>query len=260
MEARLPLSLKVTARTSAFILDAALALEPLGLLTALRLAPFAPVWLPRSFWGLLDNDSFYRAHPDRLGGMGHDDAARAAMAAQLPGWHRAWSYGRLSASLYWVGDAHYESRLPEGIGGELLPRFERCAAALDAAWSRRQLGSDGPLAECARDSLALAAAMQPDPVTILTPGGGDAPPLLCDLFEQAGLDASVIALPGRAAAPPGALLPLAAHRRRYAAVHVIAPAALAFAEAIDETEEDVFDADPAPWAGAALLWQRVEAR
>lgn len=160
-----PVLPRVDAPTLNVIIDAHLALAPLGLLRTMRLARTTRVWLPRSLWSLLDNDALYRRHPERLSRRPHGALAR--MAEQMPMWRQAWHHGRLAANVHWIGDARYEGSAPERGDPGLFQRFEAYRAGLDCAGG---LVGDDPLGDCARDAAALAAALQPDPLLILAAG------------------------------------------------------------------------------------------
>lgn len=138
-----PVLPRVDAPTLNVIIDAHLALAPLGLLRTMRLARTTRVWLPRSLWSLLDNDALYRRHPERLSRRPHRALAR--MADQMPMWRQAWHYGRLAADVHWIGDARYEGSAPERGDPGLFQRFEACRAGLDCAGG--PVGDD-PLGDC----------------------------------------------------------------------------------------------------------------
>ena len=169
----LPVSVRVDERALSVLIDAAFAFSPLGLLTTMRLARVAHVWLPRSLRAILDKDAFYRRRPDQLGAFwlpsGERHELLERMAGALSHWQQAWSYGRLSAQVHWIGDARYESVRPNRGDGAMLPRFEACCAALEARFADRQAAGVSVLDDCARDSLSLACALQPEPV-VRSPG------------------------------------------------------------------------------------------
>ncbi|HEX8224385.1 MAG TPA: hypothetical protein VF605_11275 [Allosphingosinicella sp.] len=268
MGPQLPVSVRFGAGPPAVIVDASLALSPAGLLAALALARTAQVWLPRGLYTLLDNDAHYRGRPEAIGGLWLDAQGRLAlveaMAAELDPWRRAWQNGRLSSRVHWVGDAQYESVLPNRSDNGLLPRFETICAAFDR---RRRDSAAAPLEECARDVCALAAALQPEPAYILTLGAADGgPPPLFAFLAASGIP--VHERPwtaqdhiGFALAP--ALAPLAASGTAAAIVQVVAPVAVAIGEGwgdsdweeMDEAEESGAGGPDDPWRGASALWR-----
>jgi hypothetical protein len=271
MSPQLPLSVKVSGRACSVIVDAAFALSPMGLLTTMRLAQTAQAWLPRGLWTLLDNDALYRASPHRMGGdwlpSGHRERLLEAMACELAPWRRAWHYGRLSAQVYWIGDAQYESFLPDRADAMLLPRFEACCAALDARREEHQADPLAALDDCARDAVALAGALQPEFALILTLGGldGGEPPLSAFL-AHAGFDirpsygdlGALLKDLGLAEA----LIPITAGSCPVAVFHILAPGVLAMPEprpdgdwTLEETDEQGEPLRSLAWRSACALWQ-----
>jgi hypothetical protein len=261
MAGMFPLSVKISQRAPVCILDARLALAPGGLLLALKLARATELWLTREFWSLIDSVFvFARAHPP------------AAMR-ELWLWHTAWLAGRLQGAFHWIGDARRESVLPEGADPDLLAQFEQLDAALLESMTAHNGSLQGLLSDCARQSIALAAALGPQAPIILTLAGdhaGHEPPLLADATslglkavrevtdheEIALLSDGFCQLPGRAVLTQARLAgpPLLA-------VHLIAHNAVALAPAQDgiDLAEDELDAAPAcsPWQDALLYWHRL---
>jgi hypothetical protein len=253
------------------VIDAPLALSPMGLLVTVVLSQSARVWLPRGFYTLLDNDEYYRHRPDQMGGSWFGPETREAhlkeLALELEPWRRAWQNGRLSSRVHWIGDAQYESALPEREETALLPRFEGCCAALESRLGD-QLVTAAPLDECARDVIALSAALQPDSAYILTMAGtATGRPPLCDYLDR-------LEFPVRrhAGAIPGwtspafwpALAPLAASGRSAAIVQIVAPVILALPDGWTETDwalEDPASHDDEtpddPWRNACALWHEL---
>ena len=268
-----PVSVRIGGAPQAFVIDAGFALSPMGLLVTMALASRAAVWLPRGLLNLLDNDRAYRQSPDLMGGEWLPPATRPArlaiMAAELPAWQRAWHYGKLSARVHWIGDAQYESALADRENAALLPRFERCAAALEARLSEDGETATAPLDDCARDAVALAAALQPDPVWLVTLAGyADAEPPLCSLLVRAGFGVrqshSALASSGHPALE-AALVPLEASGDPAALLQIVAPGALTLADDWD-TSDWVGDADcdveagQNVWRNACALWQPLAVR
>src|SRR5262245_32755571 len=128
----------------ACILDARLALAPGGLLLAVRLARVMQVWLTREFWSLIDSAFVLPLN-------GPKDTLH-----ELHLWHSAWVAGNLQGAFHWVGDARRESALPENTDNDLLARFEYLDEALLQATEAHGKCFLGRLAECGRQSLALA--------------------------------------------------------------------------------------------------------
>lgn len=269
MEPHLPVSVRFGARPPGIVIDATFALSPMGLLVAMVLSRSAHVWLPRGLYTLLDNDTHYRLQPEQMGGSWLSEETRSALlndlAKELEPWRRAWQNGRLSSRVHWIGDAQYESALPDREESGLLPRFESCCAALDARLGDL-VGLAGPLDECARDVVALSAALQPDSTYILTiaPSQNGVPPL-CDYLDRFGFP--IRRQPTRlsdwtGAAFGPALAPIAASGRDAAIVQIVAPVILAMPDGWDESDwalEDPADSDETalddPWRNACALWR-----
>jgi hypothetical protein len=275
MGAPLPLSVKVERRCIDIVIEPTFALSPLGLVTTMRLARTEHVWLPRSLRGILDHNARFLEAPGELAldWLPEEGRASAAwsMAEQLALWHRAWTYGRLAAQIHWIGDAQYESLLPDRADALLLTRFEACADALDRRCIRTRQPIASRLQHCSRDALALAAALQPDPVSILTQGSADgARPPLCAWLETIGIPARPVpvALASARLRDLGlaeALLPAAIAGQPVALVHVVAPGVLTMPETwsdgdwLDEYDEAGEDLRARIWSDAFALWQTVEA-
>jgi len=271
---QLPISVKVAQRSVSVVIDASFAFSRLGLLTTMRLARIAHVWLPRALRGILDNDALYRSRPGQLGAHWLPPASREEvlerMAAALTPWQQAWTYGRLSTQVHWIGDARYESVMPDRGDGSMLPRFEACCAALDSRLSLRQTPGNSALDDCARDSLALACALQPEPVVILAacPRPGDEP-AICGYLSSADIEARRLSHP--AATPllrdlglADALMPVIATEQSVALLHLVAPGALSLPDAwsddewsLDELPDEGEGLRPYVWDGAVVLWQPV---
>lgn len=273
MTSQAPLSVEVTRRTSHVVVDALLALSPWGLLATMRLAQAAHVWLPQGLRDLLDGSALYRKAPGRLGLGWLPSETRAPllarMAEALTPWHRAWSYGRLPAQVHWVGDAQHECLLADRGDLSLLPRLIAFGAALDSGTS--PCAYDDPLDRCGRDAVALAAALQPEPVAIVTLGAGapGSPPPACAWLAGAGIPSRPIAAgPGSALVGDlgiaEALRPLVAGGLSLAVLHLLAPEALAAPDGWGDGDWDSCapEDDPAhraAWTNALVLWHALEA-
>lgn len=273
MAAPYPVSVRLGASPPAFIVDAGFALSPMGLLVTMALARTAAVWLPRGLLSLLDNDHLYRRSPELMGGEWLSADTRPsilrAMAEELPAWQRAWHYGKLAARVHWIGDMRHESALADRDEASLLPRFEHCAAALDARFALRQGHDLAPLEECARDAVALTAALQPDPVLLLShsDGRGDTPPL-CAMLEDLGFTirrrSGCGGQSALAFAEP-AIVALEASEGHAALVQLAAPAVLTLPESWDDPDwhgddHNGPDTDTGNdvWRNACALWQPLE--
>ena len=260
MAAPLPVALRIGERPLTVAVDAAFALSPYGLLSVMALAGTAQVYVPRSLLGVLDNHEAYRRDPAMLAGPAWGFGAQELerLAAELEVWRRAWHFGRLAARVHWIGDLGFESMPADREDSGLPARFEWCAAAFDQEFGD-VFDFSTPIDACARDALALAAAVQPDPVLVITSAGRDGPPLLCRLLagrsivgkEREGPIGGAI---GSALAPVASALKAA----DAALVEVLAPGALALPDGWNCEQDWAWDDEAILawdlWAGARAIW------
>jgi len=261
-----PVSVRIGGQPHAIVVDAGFALSPVGLLVTLALARNSAVWLPRGLLNLLDNDRLYCREPAQMGSdlipSDNREQLLAAMANELPAWQRAWHYGRLSARVHWIGDAHYERVRADREDGGLLPRFEHCAATLDTRLRAVGKPPIAPLDECARDAVALAAALQPDPVYLLTLSDNEGLPPLCSLLGQLGFGVRRSAA-GTHAVLEAARIALEASGNQAALVQIVAPAVVSLPDNWDEGDwtdsHDDTEVGDDVWRNACTLWQPLAA-
>lgn len=267
MTALLDLRLQAAGRLSAYVIDARLALAPGGLVFAIELARFAPVWLTQKLWELIDSAYFYRTYPEQLVVDEADDGARNGVVDALWQWHAAWLSGTLNGAFFWIGDERRESALPAHASVELSARYSRLRTAFDA-------GDDtaNPFAACGKAAFALAAALTGDAPTILTlaraKGGGA--PLICGEFaghQRHGLKITRSKARWLDELFPGRLRLLIAQlaelNTRIAAVHMFAPSAIALPPGAASEESGVPDVptdircERSPWDDAHVFWHEL---
>ena len=271
MQPNLPVSVRFGARPPGVVIDATFALSPMGLLVTMVLSRIANVWLPQALRDLLDNDTVYRADSSLLGGdflpEHQRDAIRSALALELRPWNEAWLNGRLSSRVHWIGDAQPESALPDREEITLRSRCDECGRTLNAI-----LGilpddpSPPPLELCARDAIALAAALQPDNTYIIC--GADretGEPLLGGFLGllRFQVQRQPAAFAGSAASIFAPAMPaILASNKRATVVQVIAPAVVAMRDYTDPMDwcfEELPAPEPGslddPWRNACALWQ-----
>ena len=189
------LSLQLSAKRPACVLDPDLALTFYGPTLARSLGEVMEVWLVPELWHILDNTCVYLDHPELLtaseagGGL---RALPAETACSLRWWERL----RFEAPpndlrLYWMGDDPTEGRVPEGAAAGLVPRWRALARGLDAAGDGGARAPERLLAPVNRDTAALAAALGPAVVLTCRDLGGDAggphEPLLCSALGARGI-------------------------------------------------------------------------
>jgi hypothetical protein len=246
-------------RNRAFVVDPRLALSPLGLVAAARLASECAVWMPRELRETLKSPQAFSANPDKLAPRVYgahlrkltprDEEIRDAL-----GQWSAVLHGPIGATrFYYLGEHAGESLLPAAVDGGLQDRFERLASGLDLAM--RRAGYDLPrgetIASCFRDAVALCGALAPYGAVLLSVLEADrrGTPALCnyldawgvgvtDVTARAGADADVL----RALLAGAGLGPIEWSGVALAAIHIVPPG---------------FGLDLADEAAALALWQRT---
>jgi hypothetical protein len=271
------------------VVDASLSLCPNGLFWVLRLAEAMPVWLPQSHWAIVDDEAFYardRRLVARLAGGGDAREAVAAFARTLGEWREAREALRLEArrGLYWAADGWAESVVPKDGDAGLIERRDALAAGLDGrsrgGGATACAGGADALADCARDALALAAALGGGarPLLLAAMAPDDAEPELVSRLELAGVPCPRLGEAGalrealRDALVPallrcGLAAPIAGGRMRLAGLLAVAPRALHVPAPVGMAEEDalaVSAGDPLGWDAAAsgeeaALWDDASA-
>jgi hypothetical protein len=273
MTSILPLSVTVSGRRRACILDADLALSRFGLLLASRICEEFDVWLVREFWEILDSTESYLKNPERLMPSlpcRQESLAEEQVRDALRDVFEQWETWRLESDLaglkfYWIGDAMRESLIPKGVDQNLLHRYQVLARSLDfriALKSSPQAG--GPKAhdpesrpydtftECFRDAAALAAALAHHQGFILTQTGrskGSEPPI-CSYLNRWGIACSRVERERKARLEMECIVPLLGRSGVYeliwaglplAAVHLVVPKATIIPP--DRKEGSVFEED-----------------
>lgn len=203
MSALLPLSVTVSAKRRACVLDTDLALSRHGLLLALRICEEIDLWLVRELWQILDNTSYYLEHPESLSASRAagqdppaDDHDRELIRDVLSQWELARIESDLGGlNIFWVGDARSESFLPKGTDPNLVVHFESLAASLENRIDRMggAISTESVHVDCFRDAAALTAALTPYQGFILTrcPTNGNGktgePPAICSYLDRLGI-------------------------------------------------------------------------
>ncbi len=259
------------------VLDVALSLAPAGLYWTLGLAQVIPVWLPQCHWAIVDDSAFLGDERlvTRLAGVSDHDIASTTLARVRDDWRRAREDLALESlpGVFWPADGRFDSVVPKDNDGRVIDRFHILAAGLD---DRRRLspqetaGTANALADCARDTLALAVALGDRRSIVLSPlQGSDAAPSLADHLASAGIDCRRLTNPTllealRAALLPslfasGMAVPLGSGQLRLAGLSMTAPGALAAAPLAASMTEDSLELDAIADEGEAALWNDATA-
>lgn len=272
------LSLTITHRRWACVLDPTLALSPLGLPLVRRLCHGMEMWLVRELWHILDDSQYYLRRPDALwegevgagviAGAGEDLRVQQVLRT-LGGWEQIRLCTDLSGlKCCWIGDGLAESLIPEDRDAGLCARYEWLSALLDA-----RIDARGTLANCFRDVAALAAALET--ALVLTQVIDEEPPAIGRALLRWGVPCRQISNDDRLCALESAGLSqvlvqagvakLAWAGLRLAVLHVVAPGALAAVPLAPELgvagdgEDEGYvgadeDADADPWLDAQAFW------
>ncbi len=109
------------------VIDLALALSPLGLLTTMRLAGEVLVVLPPCLWRRLDGWSVERLHPGLAKRVCERSTADDAAQADLANVMAQWECARLelfSRRVYWLAESVDEAVLPKDVDPQVIARFD----------------------------------------------------------------------------------------------------------------------------------------
>ncbi len=240
-------------------------LAPNGLFWALGLAKTTSVWLAQSHWAIIDDEGFYardRRLVEHFTHLRDGDSAIRLWSRGLKEWREAREQMGLESrpGLFWPGDGRSDSVVPKDGDPTLIDRLSALATGLDSRTNRVTrdgIASGDALADCARDTLALAAALaSPSPIVLtLSPdeersrmpglaarlGAADIPCLKLD--DGTVRDAlSQRLLPALIAS--GVIVPALHERIRVAALLIVTPRAFLANAAGSETEPGT---DPLAW-------------
>jgi hypothetical protein len=276
-----PLSVTVSAKRRACVLDTDLALSRFGLLLASRLCEEFDLWLVPELWHILDNLEVYPEVP----GAREPGAPKGRGA----GW-RQWEWARLEKDLaglnvYWMGDEKCESLLPKSADPNLLHRFRRLDESLRHAFRikakaepRRGAGYDF-FGECFRQTVSLTAALTPYRGFIMAQQGApdegehENEPAICASLKELGINCFMVRWEKRTRIEREYLVPILARTGvsellwaglRLAVVHLVVPNALIIPEFKEEEDKLAQKLPDLPeekgpghyhwWEGAVGFW------
>lgn len=262
------------------ILDVGLSLAPTGLYWTLALARILPVWLPQSHWSIVEDFSFFARDSRllaRLTGGNVNDAGNV-VAGAVAMWREARDALGFESRphLYWHEGGRAGSVVPKDGDAGLVERVDALAAGFDGRRGPGRgavspTGEPDALADCARDTAALAAALGGCHPLVLSPIAADE--VMPELARQlraigvtcARLDADTVLSAWqapllRALAASGLAVPLAAGQLRLAAIAVVAPRA----GMLPPSGLNVAESDRLAWnddggAAEAALWDDASA-
>jgi len=271
------LSITISQRRWACVLDPALVLSRFGVPLIQRLGDVMDLWIVRELWHILDNSRYFLKQPEAL--FAESDAGRSPWIdrpddAETTTAMKAWERIRMTSDLRglrlcWLNDCLADSLTPEGQTADLLPQFESLACALD-----RHLIGTGPMACAARDTMALATAL--GTAFVLTQHVQDSatresPPQICRLFAESVPSLKVDADNPIAAIERNHLRHLLVHAGltnllfnglHLSVIHVAAPAVITpgcmspGGDREDDIEVSIAEAEPTrdPWHRARTFW------
>jgi len=279
-----PMTINVATARPSCVVDVSFALSPWGLWGVRRLARNACVWLARAHIALirdrveeiLKDDAFVQRI---VGGFGGSTAAGERLEAATSMWNAARPNLAFSPDeeICWPCDNAEESVMPRGTDPSIVTRLDALAQGLELRRSGSKAGVAGSidiLSDCARDTLALAAALGPGQVFVLTTiaPGRDAPDLV-GFLASAGIPCRHVDDLGQRRLLRETLLPLftqagltellAAGSIRLACLHLIVPRAPLAAPELLSDDEYAYDAvcddtespgDPSLWDDAISAW------
>jgi hypothetical protein len=247
-------SVNISQKRKIAVLDPVLALSPYGIPLVRRLAEAMELWVPKTFWHMLDNSNFYLCQPDAF----NEDI----QIGEIPVWqnqeaifHALQEWERIRAEtdpasmkLFWIADGPGESILPAEFEPSIIRRFEGLSSCLD-----RRLKSENLLTWAFRDTVALSAAL-PSAIILTqmhTSCSGYCAPAICSVLREWDLDHHQIDLDDewlhlerdyfRQNMVLAGLAKLRWSGLRLAVLHIVAPAALFIDRRIDENI-DIYEA------------------
>jgi hypothetical protein len=258
------------------VVDVRLSLGAGGLFWVLGLARTTPVWLVQTHWAIVE-DPFYLGQEALVRCLaGRPDESSESCRARVIDARETWREAQRDwclethPNLYWPAERSPEAVLPKDGQRGLNELCDALAAGLDRRRDRSPETVDA-LADCARDTLALAAALGgARPIVLTTLSGEETTPVLARSLDEARIPCRRLDGGGWAERFDAALIPalvhaglataLAANTMRLAGLQVVAPRALLPAS----FEEGAGEGDRLAWNEAehgeeARLWDEAAA-
>jgi hypothetical protein len=176
------------------VADVRLSLSTGGLFWVLGLARALPVWLVQTHWAIVE-DSFYLEQEKLvrwLAGLPASvsaESCRGAVLETCESWRlaqRDWCL-ETHPNLYWSAERSLEAVLPKNGRRGLSELCDALAAGLDHRRGRPPETVD-TLGDCARDTLALAAALDgPRPFVLTTLAPDESTPAVVRSLDEADI-------------------------------------------------------------------------
>jgi len=192
------LSITLSQRRWACVLDPSLFLSQYGLLLVQSLRETLELWIARELWHILDNPDFYCKQPmfampqtELEQSLERQIAARQNRMQVLKNWETVRSKTPPThLKLFWMGDKPGESFLPDSTDPQLIEHWEALARSLDERSLQPSLPSN-LLTSSFRDTAALAAVLGSAFILTYQPSGdgeqANQPPEICLVLEQWGI-------------------------------------------------------------------------
>ena len=183
-------------RTPACVVDVRLSLGAGGLFWVLGLARSMPVWLVQTHWAIVE-DPFYLSQEPLVRWLASEptsplDACRAAVMDSCASWRDARRDLTLETRphVYWPAERLREASVPKRGWPDVVAFCDALAAGIDRRRQRSPETVDA-LADCARDAVALAAALaalgEPVPFLLTRLAVGESEPDLARCLDEAGI-------------------------------------------------------------------------
>ncbi len=192
------LSITLSQRRWACVLDPSLFLSQYGLLLVQSLGETLELWIARELWHILDNPDFYCKQPkfampqtELEQSLERQIATHRNRMQMLKNWETVRAKTPLThLKLFWMGDRPGESFLPDSTDPQLIEHWEALAQSLDERSLQQSLPSN-LLTPSFRDTAALAAVLGSAFILTYQPAGDgeqiNNPPEICLVLEQWGI-------------------------------------------------------------------------
>ena len=267
-------------RAPACVVDVRLSLGADGLFWVLGLARTMPVWLVQTHWAIVEDSLFYLSQQPLVRLLASEptaplDECRATIQDSCAIWRDARRDLTLETrpNVYWPAERLREASVPKRGWPDVVAFCDALAAGIDRRRQRSPEAVDA-LADCARDTLALAAALgalgEPVPFVLTRLTAGETEPDLARCLDDAGIPCRRLGggpwarrFEAAMAAPlldSGMATALLAGSLRLAVIQLVAPRAMLSALAEDEDRNgDALDWDACARGDEARHWEGAAA-